>query len=107
MELRRYGGIVLDNLNRVCTSLLNVCLDLTYKQANQYSHTQYETNLAEGIENSTTYTQFSTRYFRKRHVGEALGTQTHTGADNNATPGSVQGRRVSVERRKCEEAHSK
>src|SRR6266704_3668724 len=107
MGLHRYSGIVLDNLNRVCTSLLNVCLDLTHKQANQYSYTQYETDLAEGIENSATYTQFGARHLRKGHIGKALETQTHTGADNNATPGGVQGRGVSVERSKCEEAHSK
>src|SRR5215471_15975675 len=102
MELRWYGGIVLDNLNRVCTSLLDVCLDLTHKEANQYSHTQYEANLAEGIEHATTYTQFGTRHFRKRHIGEALETETHPGTDNNATPGGVQERRVNVECSKCE-----
>ena len=47
MELHRYGSVILHDLNRVCSSLLDISLDLAYKQANQYSHSQHETDLAE------------------------------------------------------------
>src|SRR6266566_8097935 len=90
MEPRRYGGVIPHNLNRICSSLLDVSLDLTYKQTNQYSHSQHKTNLAEGIEHSTAHAQFSARHFRKRHIREALETQSHPGADDNSTPGRIQ-----------------